>query len=61
MTKILPLLTSVLLVFEVFTPIILTGFPIEIALNLSTRSAMRKPFYGLAVASAMYVLLLILV
>ncbi|KAI2778806.1 hypothetical protein F4815DRAFT_446860 [Daldinia loculata] len=38
--------------FEVFTPIILTGFPIEIALNLSTRSAMRKPFYGLAVASA---------
>ncbi|KAI1657489.1 hypothetical protein F4813DRAFT_396391 [Daldinia decipiens] len=38
--------------FEIFTPIILTGFPLAMALDDNTKGAMRKPFYGLAVASA---------
>ncbi|KAF3070467.1 hypothetical protein GL218_00858 [Daldinia childiae] len=38
--------------YEVFTPIILTGFPLQMALNPNTRATMRKPFYVLAGASA---------
>ncbi|KAI0846606.1 hypothetical protein F5Y00DRAFT_264419 [Daldinia vernicosa] len=38
--------------FEVFTPIILTGFPIEMAQDTNTEASMRKPFVGLSIASA---------